>query len=157
MPKSPTTKVRQLTESRPPDIMLRLGPDFTIEWVSDGCERLGLCGLFRVGETFSGAMHKEDAKRATERFANLFKGQVPSPADICFDNDHGDALWMRWVETPIFGDQGKITGVQALGWDITAIRSQRDADAEALGRYTRMMQHLPVGAILIENERLRVN
>jgi PAS domain S-box-containing protein len=146
------------------DIVIWIGPDLAIRYVSPAIRQLGVDPDAVIGTSVLDLVHPEDRVRAGANIADLFSG---APVDHSVRREHrfltagGELVWLEANPTIIADDSGAPTSVVASLRDVTARRATEDdliaaklaaeAAGEAKSEFLANMSHeirTPLTAIL---------
>lgn len=73
-------------------------------------------------------------------------------ATDCKVMPNGETRWLDWTNRALFDAQGRLTGYQAVGRDVTGQHLSRMALAASEARFAAFMRHAPVGMYLKDAE-----
>ncbi len=135
-----------------PDMVVRFRADGTLTFVNEACCRYG--GLPReaiVGMSFLDHIPEEDRERVRRRYTSLTAENpiVTYQHRILYKD--GSIRWLRRTDRVLTDDQGRVTGYQSVGQDITERRKAR----RRLAEYQKRLRSLASDLVLSEERQRR--
>ena len=153
-------RYREVVESQT-DLVSRYLPDTTLTFVNEAyCRFSGQKRQDLIGRKFLELLPEETRERTLNHIALVATRRDPCTWEQEVLLPDGGVGWQHWVGYPIFGPNGHLVEVQAIGHDITdrkrAEQTLRDNEAMLRASYDRI-QDLPGRLITAqEAERSRI-
>ncbi|MEA3238735.1 MAG: PAS domain S-box protein [Candidatus Bipolaricaulota bacterium] len=145
-----TERALQESESRYRDIVHyqtecidRWLPDGTLTFVNDAyCKYYGKSRKELIGSNWIDVVAKEDRKEI-QAYMKRSRASV-TPQDPISVTEHreiasdGKTHWMEWTDQAIFDEQGKLTGFQSVGKDVTKRKKAQEEEEQLLQQQSAM-------------------
>ena len=137
-----------------PAMVVRFLPDGTLTFVNEACCRYsGVPREAIIGMNFLDHIPEGDRERVRRQYTSLTAENpiVTYPHRILYKD--GSIRWLRRTDRVLMDDQGRVTGYQSVGQDITERRKAR----RRLAKYQRRLRSLASDLVLSEErERRRI-
>jgi PAS domain S-box-containing protein len=102
------------------ELICRRSADGTILFVNEAyCRYYGKQAAELVGTKFMPAMPDNQFREARDHFLALRPSRPTLTHEHIVLNAKGEQRWMQWTTRALFGRRGRLTGMQAVGRDVT--------------------------------------
>jgi PAS domain S-box-containing protein len=142
------------------EMITRWKPDGSFTYVNDVfCRFFGKRKEELIGKKYIPQMPVEDLERFSKFFAKLDKENPVGHFTHRVILENGDIRWLRWTDTAIFNDEGKIAEYQTVGRDITSRKNAEEALKESEQQLLMIFDNAPIGMALtdLDNCFVKVN
>ncbi len=140
------TLVEQQTE-----MITRWKPDGTFTYVNDVyCNFFGKTRDELIGKRYIPQMPVEDLERFSKFFMSLDINNPVGQFTHRLIKPDGEIRWLRWTDTAIFDDEGRIIEYQTVGRDITARKRAEVALKESEQQLQLIFENAPIGMALTD-------
>lgn len=140
------TLVEQQTE-----MITRWKPDGTFTYVNDVyCNFFGKNREDLIGKRYIPQMPVEDLERFSKFFISLDKDNPVGQFTHRVIKPDGEIRWLRWTDTAILDDEGKIIEYQTVGRDVTARKRAETALKESEQQLQLIFENAPIGMALTD-------
>ncbi|HXV20925.1 MAG TPA: PAS domain S-box protein, partial [Desulfuromonadales bacterium] len=103
-----------------PLFVCRWTPDGTIRFVNEAyCRYFGKTAEELVGHSFIPLIQEEDREKIGEHLASITRDSPVASHEHRVIRADGEIRWHRWTNRALFDEDGKITGFQSIGEDIS--------------------------------------
>lgn len=114
------------------ELIGRWRPDTTLEFVNRAfADLFGLEPGELVGKRWLGLLPAASSKPVAEAIADLATQPRRMELEHAVMAAAGDRRWIQWIFIPLLNQEGRLTGFQSVGHDITARKATEDALAES--------------------------
>lgn len=142
------------------EMITRWKPDGTFTYVNDV-----YCKFFEkkqddlIGKTYIPQMPVEDIERFARFLKQLDSNNPAGNFTHRVIRPDGEIRWLRWTDTAVFDDTGKIVEYQTVGRDITARKKAEEALRDSEQQLQLIFDNAPIGMAITDfhNNFLKVN
>jgi PAS domain S-box-containing protein len=142
------------------EMITRWKPDGTFTYVNDiYCRFFEKSRNELIGKTYIPQMPVEDLERFSRFLKQLdIDNPVGNFTHRVIKSDR-EIRWLRWTDTAIFDNSGKIVEYQSVGRDITARKKAEEALKESEQQLQLIFDNAPIGMVITDfyNNLLKVN
>ncbi|MDO8380721.1 PAS domain S-box protein [Phenylobacterium sp.] len=138
-------KYRALAENST-DILVRVGPDGLIRYLSPACRALGLDPEEEVGQSIMRLIAPDNLKHSAEFISGLLSGMVSDPKARQLHkiiNKSGREIWLEGSPTILRNEAGEVVEVMSVLRDVTVKHEMERALAESEHRFRSLTVNAP--------------
>jgi len=142
------------------EMITRWQPDGTFTYVNDVyCNYFNKTREELIGKRYIPQMPVEDLERFSKFFVSLDKNNQVGQFTHRVIRPDGEIRWLRWTDTAILDDNGRIIEYQTVGRDITARKRAEVALKESEQQLQSIFDNAPIGMALTDMSKsfLKVN
>ena len=134
-------RYRNLVESQN-DLIVRVDPEYRFTYVNDTyCRFFGKGREELIGSIFTPLVYQEDVEETLEAMKKLW--EPPYRVNILQRAKTVYGLrWILWEDSVVFGDNGEITEIQAVGRDVTQIKEAQQELEQKQEQLEKTLQEL---------------
>jgi PAS domain S-box-containing protein len=144
---SATARDFQTLADHSTDVIVRVGPDRRIAYVSPACRRFGYVEADLVGVPIEQLMHPDDLPEIDEVRVRLLAGELVAAFERRVRTASGDWVWVEGSPQIVRDADGRPTGAVTALRDVTVRREAQAALADSEARY-RMLADQATDIIL---------
>jgi PAS domain S-box-containing protein len=143
------SRLREVVE-RQPDLVCRFKPDTTLTFVNPAYAALfGKPVEELQGRQWMDLVPEFEQPALRDHLTQLEAGATPAPYEHRVLLPNGIVRWYRWLDTPVFGANGRIEEFQSVGTDITELKEQELRAVAAVEGLRVLSPLVPVAIISI--------